>query len=1634
MKKIVSIILAALMIMSVATAFAADVTYPENLASYANKEDTKQSSNIKCDTTGATVTVVEGETHSTFGEPTAIFDGVGMASTTDGSELPDDIDKSTGNKKWRWFSYNTSTPAIKIEFPKALTFNKIVYTEARKRITGYTLTFKNNGEEVGTYKNAFTDSDTDSKGRNALYLRSIDIGEAVTADEVVFKVDSAPDIVSICEMEFTNGSITLDNASSILYTSGSQKVESMMDGITYQADGKPLNPADRIVINGGNYPKITVEFAEDITFDTIKHAEVRQMIQKYTVTASKDGAEVFEEEFAFDDGNNTTNLNTTWIRSMSMGESVTADTVIIEVTELANDTNVISIAEIEFCSSAKAPKVVDESGNMLKLNASTEFGYMFDGDTSDSCKVDVSSVDAATIIFSLSEIITADSINIMSDDFTDFTLYGTVDGEKYFEIPHQGVDSDGICYFNAPELLSGVKAQLTLTDNCTELEISEIEMYRATDNAEFDALAELFMGTDTSLITDEALDSVTDDIKNPLPTSFGSYDIEWESSDSDILNPVTGEITKTYTKQRVQLTATFKRDGVEYKKNIYDITISDDISLLPEGKYSYSGEKVNLASHIVSASVSDAHGNDPRNPAYGKPAALYDEADKASGFSRDTAKSWITYARNSADFIESPYILKLELDDVIAISGIDIWVYRDTLKEIDIFVSVDGEEWTTVEDAEIITSKPDATDTSIVKMNVSFPLTYAKYVRVDINELTVIAEKFAAAYIMEIVLLNEQAKPSVSGVETSDLTDLNADTYVEIEDSASIIVDMGEITGFDSLRWLSSGASVKDYSISVSNNCEVWEKVKDGQLFQTGDSLTEIDLGTYPVARYVKIDIESLHTDESIKISEIDFTEKSGYDLYRTEKDFVNLIVNNDTDILVGEDLTLLTADELDAIVEEVSFYDLTWDFSGAPMINPETKEITHGAQDEPGVIGVSVFDSTTDSEIYRHAFDVVVKAAFDEASYYAATEQATVFGAYDMGRPEGFLFNQSNMMVEFSMEDSDLGKVTLNSEDELFDITFNETEITVNYKNRIKTIKRNSDMSVRVIFYKDKFELYTKTGSEPFRGIIGDGAYKNDISEGIKSINTDIELADVKFKIYNDCVSDLLQQLKFSHISNESMYSVTEQLSLIEELVGLDIVWTSSKNDAINAQTGAINNSAEPCYVELTASVNESGVTQWSKTFYATVNMENIISQGAVSTNTVSYEGNVLSNLSDADIDTSFVTNYKNGYNIKITFPENTPFSQIAILEDNDEGSIDEFDIYVDDTLVHEGGKVNGFINCLFDSVMGKEVKIVIKKTTGITGIREISIHSELSDAQKATSDIKSVGLLSSYENGTYTFPKTGEYGSALAYSSNKSIISFAENADSFTMTVDNDSVDTAVVVTLTATLNGKQASKTYSIIAKGKQSVSYDPPSGGGGGGGSSGGGNNASYAPDGTTASPEPVTSEKDELYGHWAEEEIRSLVNRGIVQGTGDSLNLDSKVTRAEFLTMLTRVLETELSENAPVFSDVKNSDWYASVVQTAYEKGWVEGYNNNVSPNSYITREEMVKIICCALEITYDENTPVVEFADGDMQSEWAINYISALSSKNIINGYEDGSFRPKNNLKRDEAMIVIYRICNMEVE
>ena len=367
MKKLVSIILATLMVMSVATAFAADVTYPENLASNEGKTDIKRSY-IKCDTAGATVTL-DGKRESKFGDASSIIDGVGMVPQKIG-----DLNDKNGNG-WRLMMSVGELPTITIKFSKALTFDGIVYTEARKLITGYTLTLKNKGEVVKTVSGEFDDIST----TNILFHRSIVIGETVTADEVVFKVTSTGDLdrnISICEMEFIAGcyeSIALENVVSNISTDPRDEIvaEYMMDGTTYQADDTTLGDNARIIIEKNNLPKITVKFAEDITFDTIKHAEVGKMIQKYKVTAYKGGDTVFESgELTFTDGTSTE--TDTYIRSMRMGERVTADTVEIEVTGLSNTENDISIAELEFWTELSEVTIKDADGAAIPGTAGTD--------------------------------------------------------------------------------------------------------------------------------------------------------------------------------------------------------------------------------------------------------------------------------------------------------------------------------------------------------------------------------------------------------------------------------------------------------------------------------------------------------------------------------------------------------------------------------------------------------------------------------------------------------------------------------------------------------------------------------------------------------------------------------------------------------------------------------------------------------------------------------------------------------------------------------------------------------------------------------------------------------------------------------------------------------------------------------------------------------------------------------------------------------------------------------------------------------------------------------------------------------------------------------------------------------------
>ena len=176
---------------------------------------------------------------------------------------------------------------------------------------------------------------------------------------------------------------------------------------------------------------------------------------------------------------------------------------------------------------------------------------------------------------------------------------------------------------------------------------------------------------------------------------------------------------------------------------------------------------------------------------------------------------------------------------------------------------------------------------------------------------------------------------------------------------------------------------------------------------------------------------------------------------------------------------------------------------------------------------------------------------------------------------------------------------------------------------------------------------------------------------------------------------------------------------------------------------------------------------------------------------------------------------------------------------------------------------------------------------------------------------------------------------------------------------------------------------------------------------------------------------------ELEGHWGREEILWLLEKGIIKGNGSSLKLADSVSRAEFATMILRALERPLHEYNGGFSDVSFDDWYAKEIQTASDIGIMQGSNSLMRPEDPITREEMAKMIVLAYDFSKgakEETEKAIAFPDEAKISAWAKEYVSRAVALGLMQGFETSEFRPSEYAKREQAMLLIYRILNSQKE
>ncbi|WP_438495676.1 chitobiase/beta-hexosaminidase C-terminal domain-containing protein [Paenibacillus sp. IHBB 3054] len=110
---------------------------------------------------------------------------------------------------------------------------------------------------------------------------------------------------------------------------------------------------------------------------------------------------------------------------------------------------------------------------------------------------------------------------------------------------------------------------------------------------------------------------------------------------------------------------------------------------------------------------------------------------------------------------------------------------------------------------------------------------------------------------------------------------------------------------------------------------------------------------------------------------------------------------------------------------------------------------------------------------------------------------------------------------------------------------------------------------------------------------------------------------------------------------------------------------------------------------------------------------------------------------------------------------------------------------------------------------------------------------------------------------------------------------------------------------------------------------------------------------------------------DMDGHWAKDIVNNMGSRMIIDGVGNgAFNPAAEITRAEFAAIVVRGLGLKLENGAGAFSDVKASDWYSSSVQTAYAYKLINGFEDgNFRPLDKITREQAMTMIAKAMQIT-----------------------------------------------------------------
>ncbi|MEK3726189.1 S-layer homology domain-containing protein [Paenibacillus sp. FSL H8-0034] len=115
---------------------------------------------------------------------------------------------------------------------------------------------------------------------------------------------------------------------------------------------------------------------------------------------------------------------------------------------------------------------------------------------------------------------------------------------------------------------------------------------------------------------------------------------------------------------------------------------------------------------------------------------------------------------------------------------------------------------------------------------------------------------------------------------------------------------------------------------------------------------------------------------------------------------------------------------------------------------------------------------------------------------------------------------------------------------------------------------------------------------------------------------------------------------------------------------------------------------------------------------------------------------------------------------------------------------------------------------------------------------------------------------------------------------------------------------------------------------------------------------------------------------------------------------------------------------------PTVANFSDINWAEKTIDTFVKLHVIEGYDDGTfKPNGNITRAEFAVILNRVFDINAGDNTNV-ELRDAG--SHWAKDAIEKLVKAGIISCYDDGTFKPDKTITREEMVVMLSRLVNFD--